>query len=435
MGSKQFLGKGRAILGLSLVAMTWIGCQQASVSADGETATGSAKGAQAKSAPGKGGAGDGLGVQAPQEDLTGAVVPNESAIQDLVSKDQGQTRSGVIYVSIAHLAKSEQGTQDLDVYRFGITKALNSLSMKPQIKRLDPLDPGQTLYRVNLADFSMTVNDLNTIQRMPGANNAIKQVGGSAVIKGDWLVYAVTRPEAYDAIMGVPNFVGALEGELRVDRKKAVYWNIQSSEVTFEPRVLERIPVEVGGKPGGYYWRSYDFARADVQRRGFENPQTLAQAGITDLVAGEYFFSLPNGLQGYMLSGFATQHRIDAQAFVATDSNRPQDGLRRCVGGVPSCGYVINGESCLSCHENGVKLNKTVAGIKGATKEEADRLFAQDAERFSSAIREMGFADAGVEPILATLRRFRQDNNVSDARRQGSEVSPSAGRGVLNRAR
>jgi hypothetical protein len=435
---KTVSGRRRLMLGLGLAAMTMVGCQQASISGEGETGQGAGKPKTTAKSGVSGasqGSDGGLSVRPPAEQLANAAVPDDSKIEELVQKDGGSAQAGVIYVSLAHLAKSGQGTQDLEVYRFGVTKALNSLSMKPEIKRLDALDEGQTVYKVNLADFSLSANSLALVQRVAGANNAIKQVGNSTVIKGDWLVYAVTRPEVYDNIMGVPNFVGALESELKVDPRKAVYWNISSSEVTFAPRVLERIPIEIGGKPGGYYWRSYDFARTDVQRRGFQNPETLRRAGVVDLVAGEYFFSLPNGLQGYMLSGFATQHRIDAQSFVATDSNRPQDGLRRCVGDHQQCGYVINGESCITCHGNGVKINETVSGIKGAAKEEADRLYAQDAQRFASAIREMGFEDQGVEPVKATIQRFRTDNNVTDARRQGSEVSPTSGRGVLARPR
>ena len=424
--------------GLGLAVVTWMGCQSSSISGDIESNQEGAKENQKRksgvAAASQGGE-SGLNAKPSSEQLVNAAAPDEAKIQEIVQKDGGSAQAGIIYISLAHLAKSGQGTQDLEVYRFGVTKALNSLSMKPQIKRLDPLDDAHTVYKVNLADFSLNANSLGLVQRVAGANNAIRQVGNSTVIKGDWLVYAVTRPEVYDNIMGIPNFVGALENELRIDTKKAVYWNISSSEVTFEPRVLERIPIEIGGKPGGYYWRSYDFARKDVQIRGFQNPQTLRSAGVVDLVAGEFFFSLPNGLQGYMLSGFATQHRIDAQSFVATDSNRSQDGLTRCVGGHKQCGYVINGESCITCHSNGVKINPTVAGIKGAAKEEADRLFAQDAQRFAAAIREMGFEDQGVEPVKATIQRYRTDNNVSDARRQGSEVSPTSGRGVLARPR
>jgi hypothetical protein len=436
---KNWIRRSRLILGMGFTALTLTGCQQSSLSGDLESAEGGGKenatnksGLVASSGQGAEGGGN---VRPSSEQLANAPVPDEAKIQEIVQKDGGNAQSGVVYISLAHLAKSGQGTQDLEVYRYGVTKTLNSLSMKPAIKRLDPLDEGQTVYKVNLGDFSLNANTLGLVSRVAGANNAIKKVGNATVIKGDWLVYAVTRPEVYDNIMGIPNFVGALETELRVDTSKAVYWNISSSEVTFEPRVLERIPIEIGGKQGGYYWRSYDFARRDVQVRGFQNPQTLRRAGVIDLVAGEFFFSLPNGMQGYMLSGFATQHRIDAQSFVATDSNRPQDGLRRCVGGHQQCGYVINGESCITCHENGVKINQTVAGIKGASKEEADRLFAQDTQRFAAAIREMGFEDQGVEPIKATIHRFRTDSNVSDARRQGSEVSPTSGRGVLSRAR
>jgi hypothetical protein len=413
------MGKGKdgriMIVGLGLLASSWLGCQQAGLGGgDGASDAESKSKALAKSGAAPSGVENSDTAQDPSR-LANAPVPDESAIQDLVAKDQGKAGSGAIYVSLAHLAKGGKGTQDLEVYRFGVTKILNSLSMKPEIKRLAPLDEGKTVYRVNLADFGLTANDLNTMKRMPGSANAVKRVGNADVIKGDWLVFAATRPEAYDSIMSLPNFVGILESELRIDRSKAVNWYVNASNVTFEKRRLERIPINIGGKPGGYYWRSYDY--------------------LAFLVAGEFFFSLPNGLQGYMLSGFAEQHRLDARSDVATDFNRPQDGLKRCVGGKQACGYVINGESCITCHANGVRINDTITSIKGASTEEANRLYAQDAKRFKSEINEMGFADQGEEPVLATLRRYKADNNVKDFRPQGSEISPTAGRGVTSRLR
>jgi hypothetical protein len=340
--------------------------------------------------------------------LEGMEVPGEGDVDSIVSGE-----GGGLFVSLAHLGQGKSA-KDLEVFRYGVTKALNSVSTNPQIIKLAPVDPAESVYRLNPTDFRLSADDMNIILSAPGANGGVRQVGGAKVIKGDWLVYAVTRPEVYDKIMRIPNDVGALESQIGVNRSRgAISAEVGDgqSEVTFGRRTLERVPIEVGGEPGGYYWRSIDY--------------------FTALTAGEFFFSLPNGLQGYMLSGFATQHRIDAQPFVATDRNRPQDGIRQCVGGEAPCGYVINGESCITCHANGVKMSKNFGGVRGGSVADFEKLVAQDADRFAKALSKMGFDSVGVEPVLETLKVYRSVSGNGDKRQGGSEVNPVFPRGGI----
>ena len=234
--------------------------------------------------------------------------------------------------------------------------------------------------------------------------------------------------------MKLPALDSILEASLGVDDSKAVYVNATKSDVVFNGRVLERVPIEHGGKPGGYYWRSFDFARGDVMQRGFQDPTNLKTAGIPDLVAGEFIWSLPNGLQAYFLVGFGHQHRYDVPGpggsidpAVATDSRRPQDGLHPCVGGMASCGFVINGESCMTCHSGGVNIPQSTGGTTGASLAEITALLNQDRARFAGAIKEMGFAGVAIEPILGATKIYRTDRNVSDRRTQKSEVSGLTG--------
>lgn len=330
------------------------------------------------------------------------VVPNQAKVEQIVA----QAGTHGYFITVAHLSQSGRSS-DLDVFRYGVTKALNSISTNPKIVRLNPIDPAQTVYNFNPSDFRLNDNDINLILRGPGAEQGVQRIGDSILIKADWLVYSITRPEIYDLIMRIPNDVGSLERQLGITpNSPRISGEVPSghSEVTFERRTLIRIPIDVGGEPGGYYWRSVDYFQF--------------------LTAGEFFFSLPNGLQGYMLSGFANQHRIDAQPFVATDRNRAQDGLNRCVGNEPTCGYVINGESCITCHANGVKLSKSVHSVQGGTQQDFENLIAEDGQRFSRALSLMGFDNVGTEPILATLKAFRSRSGISDQRENGSEVNP-----------
>ncbi len=352
----------------------------------------------------------------------------DDQVTTIVESDAQNARKTVIYASFAHMIKDgETVASDLDVYRYGLTKALNSISVRPTIVIPEAVDDAALVMRVDLESYGIHDRDWAKIQSAPLASDNISQVGNATVVKGDWLVYAVTRPEAYNQIMRIPATIPMLEAQLGVDPSKAVFVGVKTSEVTFSQRVLERIPITTPGKSDGYYWRSYDFARPDGVAKGFSNPESLRTAGIPELVAGEFFFSLPNGLQGYALSGFGQQQRLDAQAFVATDGNRAQDGLKRCVGGVAHCGYVINGESCITCHASGVKLAPSITMTKGATREEIDGLFAADIERFQTALDDMGYPEVNAEPVRETVNFFKQDRNFADKRDQGGEVEAVGG--------
>ena len=364
-----------------------------------------------------------------------AVASSDRAMQ-LISGDSSANGGGnIIYATIGHLSPSGQQTSQLNVVRFGLTKVLNSISMNPYIVPLTPLDNGKTVYRINMDDYKQP-NALSRIRTAPNAENNISQVGNATVVKGDWLVYALSRPEVYDIMMSLPQLGSMLVSTLGVNYNQAVYVNTNRSEVTFGGRVLMRAPIELGGKPGGYFWRSYDFARPDVMQRGFQNPQSLQSTSIPDLVAGEFFFSLPNGLQGYYLTGFGDQHRYDVPGPggtsidppVATDYRRPQDGLSYCVGGKAPCGFVINGESCMTCHASGINAPTDPAGTNGATMAQITSLITADQSRFAGAVKEMGFIDVQEEPIMATIKIYRDTNSFADKRGQGSEVSGLLGR-------
>ena len=367
--------------------------------------------------------------------------PAQSDIDQLVAKDPGGP--GVIYVVISHLVKGK-GTANLDTVRFGLAKALNSVSTNPSIVVPVPLDKAETLYRVDLNAYNQADKWQYIKSKNSGSSQSVRSVSGKEVVDGDWLVYALTRPETYDGLMNLPQLVGGLDATLGVNYDNAVFINSEQSNITFNKRILMRIPTNWKGQTDGYYWRSYDFAIGGFAAASYNDPASLAQSlrgggtltNIPRLVAGEFFFSLPNGLQGYMLSGFGGQHRIDAQSIVATDRNRPDDGLSRCSGGASSCGYVINGESCIVCHSSGI--NRPVvqgAVFKGSTRlndEEgkalADKLFNGDSARFTKALlkirADMHLGETPNEPVKEAVSRYKEFRKVDDRRQQGPEVAP-----------
>jgi len=372
------------------------------------------------------------GSEAPDSDIQ---VPDSSAIEQLIATDAA-SRGGanVVYARIDHLSPDKSQSSELNVVRFGMVKVLNSVSTAPAIVRPVAIDAAKTVYRIDFNEFAQP-GAVARLNGAPYAQENLSRIGSATVVKGDWLVFVLSRPEVYDYLLRLPQLGTMLDATLRVDYNQAKYVNTDKSDVTFAGRVLMRVPINNGGKPGGYYWRSYDFGRADVQQRGFSDPRSLRTTAIPDLVAGEIIYSLPNGLQAYYLVGFGNQHRFDVPAGsgigslpVASDMRRPQDGLTHCVGGKASCGFVINGESCMSCHSAGVNAPTSPAGTTGATLAEMNEYIKQDRARFTGALSEMGFPEVSDEPILATCRLFLADRGISDKRQQGSEVPGLVGR-------
>jgi hypothetical protein len=358
-----------------------------------------------------------------------ARAPDTATVEQLILKDAATNNSpSVLYATIDHLARSGKDEGDLDVVRFGMTKALNSVSTAPRIVPLKAIDPAQTVFRIDLAELKQA-RSLGLITSAELAATNVSKVGNATVVKGDWLVFALSRPETYDRLIGLPALGSMLEAQLRVDLSKAVQINTDKSEVVFNGRVLERMPLEIGGKPGGYYWRSFDFVRDDVMQNAFADPTILRNTSIPDFVAGEFIYSLPNGMQAYYLTGFGDQHRFDVPApgksidpGVATDFRRGQDGVGQCVGDKPSCGIVINGESCMTCHMEGVRLPAQVVSTNGATMEQMKQFLDQDRARFKQALTEMNFPQVSIEPIYGTLLIFKKDRSFADKREQAGEV-------------
>src|SRR5205085_12200505 len=122
-------------------------------------------------------------------------------------------------------------------------------------------------------------------------------------VRGDWFVAVASRTPLYHDLLNLPMSERELEKLLRIDplenirQERVARAGFNSSGVSRNNRLIERH--ESGGV---VYWRSYDFGRNTGKQNLFAHP--LAGGEGTDGFqhdGGEIIFSLPNGLQGYML--------------------------------------------------------------------------------------------------------------------------------------
>ncbi|MEM7603036.1 MAG: hypothetical protein AAF357_16690, partial [Verrucomicrobiota bacterium] len=264
---------------------------------------------------------------------------------------------------------------DLDPHRAAISKLINSLSMNAKITRPTAIDEEATIYRIDLRDYQWYPEDWDeVVQYYPYGVLGIdrqkeelieRYTGASmAYLRADWFTFAAAQPPLYDDIMyrllGMEsdsdddNVLEMLEDSLGVDRignlqeGEAMRAGFQFSGVSEANRLIERHEL---GSYQGAYWVSYDFTPLSPKRTQELKLAPLGpmDASLTDdhdhifeHDGGEMIYNLPNGLQGYMLTTQDGKRLDRGPIEIVQDDNR-QDNV------------ILNGISCMACHDQGIK--------------------------------------------------------------------------------
>ena len=347
---------------------------------------------------------------------------------------------------------------DLDPHRAAVGKLINSLSMNAKITVPEAIDGEGTIYRIDLRDYNWSEEQWEqVVSYYPYGiigidrqkENLIARHTGSpmAYLRADWFTFAASQPPLYDQIMdellGIDptqeDVHTQLDEALGVDRfenlreGRAMRAGFQYSGVSGANRLIERHEL---GSHQGAYWVSYDFTPLSAERT---HDLTLAplgpvEAGLTDdhehmfnHDGGEMIYHLPNGLQGYMLTTNKGVRLDRAPIEIVQDDNR-QDKV------------ILNGISCMACHDKGVKppikvtdlSKRTLATMEDEVRplveaagildfKESNLLkklypepavlqaaIKEDFERFTKAEMEAtGGRSGAAEPILGLYKEFR----------------------------
>jgi WD40 repeat protein/mono/diheme cytochrome c family protein len=373
-----------------------------------------------------------IGAGAPAAGAAPAAFVTDADIYRAVLADlqamEPRRRRFARYLTLAHLANAGAGEADLRLHRQALSKLANSLSWHPRVTRPQPVDAGQTIFRLDLRDYRWeprlwdrlaAASPYHAVE--PGADGrALAALAGCErpVLRGDWFVAAASRPPFYHDFLGLPGTDRALERLLQVDvaaglrEDRAARAGFNGSGVARNNRLLERHDA-----PFGAYWRSYDFAGNSGRENLFEHPLgpsgvLTPDSGAFAHVGGEVIFSLPNGLQGYLLVDGQGRRLDKAPGEVVSDARRP-DRL------------VENGLSCIGCHAGGLlpkddqvraHVLKETGAFSEADREAvralyppADRfraLLDEDAARFVRALERAGVTPGEPEPVLAVELRY-----------------------------
>src|SRR5438552_2871291 len=239
------------------------------------------------------------------------------------------------YSTIHQLHNAGLADGELQTYRHGLAKLINSVSWEPDLVVPQAVDPAQTIFRIDLRDYRWNADTwkrvldfypYGIVYNTPTARFVYTATECDLpYVRADWFVVAASRPPLYHGLLQLPGNDQDLEHDLRIDvptnlrEERVVRAGFNGSGVSRNNRLIERHKTAYGA-----YWKSYDFAGNTERQNLFAHP--LGPGKDADLFkqdGGEIIFNLPNGLQAYMLVD-GKGNRIDqGPTSIVSVKNRP----------------------------------------------------------------------------------------------------------------
>lgn len=355
------------------------------------------------------------------------------AVANHVRSEPTERRRFLRYFTLHNLFNHPMiGEDDLPDYRAALSKVVNSLSwgqrirvpepvpflVPPDLPEQDGID--QLVFAIDIRDYGWDKTSFweEVQQKYPYgqsfefADETLHELDQSIqdstgvvlpVLRADWFIATATRPDLYHTALQIPQDARDLERRLDVDIAAAFRHptletiaraGFPRSGVSGQNRMVQRSDSRFG-----FYWKSYDFkpdtGRANLLRFPL-GPVSLLEGARSTLDrfafehdGGEIIFSLPNGLQAYMLTD-GNDQRIDAGPIEVVS-----DPLK--TSGTPA---IINGLSCMACHKTGMINFRDFVRDNNATfdqveqhvrriypeQEQMDGLISSDRRRFVEAV-------------------------------------------------
>ena len=338
------------------------------------------------------------------------------------------------YFSLVNFSNNAQTTsEDLRLYRAALSKAINSLSWKPNIVLPRPIDKNQLIFAIDLRTLdwddkkkvwqTMTNNypygltldskENDEAESLFKIQNEICKLTNCniPIVRADWFVSNATKPPIYHNILSIPETASELEKTVNVNVINNLNRNVvnragfQISGISTQNRLVERHDSSYGA-----YWKSYDFrpnndfSLLTTYPLGpkYEGNLYQKQAFVHD--GGEIIFNLPNGLQAYMLVN-GKDKRID---------NGPIEVVHDKQQSFSGTSVVSNGISCMGCHKNGMLPIKDIirqgTALPGLLGDKVNALYPKP-EKMTEFIEkdEKLFLTALKESVLPFVPEFAMD--------------------------
>lgn len=375
----------------------------------------------------------------------------QTAIRNYLYQARAEDRRHLRFFTLHHLHNNPTVTaRDLRYTRAALSKLLNSVNWQSADVVLPEAleETSDTVFVIDLRDFDWDAAIWETLlDHYPygvhhefSEDDDLQQLAADLTlfsgtnlpsVRADWFVVYASQPPLYNVLLDLPDHLDELTDRLGIDIEQ----NFLDAEldrsaftrsgVSSQNRLIERHEIPAGG----YFWISYDFkagrSRGDLVRFPlgpvFDGNPFLQQAFEHD--GGEIIWSLPNGMQGYMLV-LGSGERLDEPGpiDIVYDS--------AAIMGTPA---IINGVSCINCHSQGmitrfrdeIRLSRAVGGpVRDQvlelypTHEEMQELITGDQERFLAALERVTGPflednDQG-EPIGKVVSRYFSDLSPVD---------------------
>jgi tetratricopeptide (TPR) repeat protein/mono/diheme cytochrome c family protein len=348
-------------------------------------------------------------------------------IRDDLRQRPERDRRFARYFTLTHLHNAGLSHDELQSYRHGLSKLVNSLSWGPRVVVPQAVDPERTIFRIDLRDYQWSAGAWDAVLAanpygvlMPGPD--CTEIAREAqcrlpFVRGDWFVASAARPPLYHEVLELPATEPELQRLLRIDvaenirRERVARAGFNGSGVSRNNRLIERH--ESGSV---VYWRSYDFSGNTGRRNLFAHPLGASECDDPfEHDGGEIIFNLPNGLQAYFLTDGQGKRLDKGPVAIVSDPKRPDRAVE-------------NGLSCMSCHARGM-LEKTdqvrehvlanaasfprgdVESVRALYRpsDAFTALLRKDAQRFQQAVAETGAPWSVTEPIAALALRFEAE--------------------------
>ena len=361
-------------------------------------------------------------------------------IADHIRQQTVDRRPFLRYFSINHLLMSGTTADELAVHRDALAKIINHLSWKQQIVRPKEIEATQTVFVVDIRDVGWNLQPFEQIAEGKASarsklnlydlvlleypyslvyedSETWRQVeesylGPAALVRpipfvrADWFVSVAALPLLYEDMLQLPFELSQLESKLGVDSTANLRdGSVRRAGMTISGVSRNNRVVERHASNYGAYWKSFDYSSNKGPENMFHDPVQLSAVG------GEMVFSLPNGLNGYLVTD-AVGNRIEvAPTSIVTDKFAEDKTVR-------------NGLSCIRCHDNGIKgfidnVRSAVEAGPGspgfdkrqvlrlyAPNDEMQKLIAEDTERFRKAMELVLGKPQVREPCVPVTRRF-----------------------------
>jgi tetratricopeptide (TPR) repeat protein len=331
------------------------------------------------------------------------------------------------YFTLAHLHNAGLAADELQSYRHGLAKLVNSLSWGPRVVVPKAIGPAAAVFRIDLRDYQWDEATWDAVLALNPYGVALDTDAAKFAtaatrcrlpcVRGDWFVAAAARPPLYHDVLKLPETDRDLERLLRVDvtrnirQERVARAGFNGSGVSRNNRLIERH--EAGAV---VYWKSYDFLANTGRQNLFARP--LGPGGDEGHFrhdGGEIIFNLPNGLQAYLLVDGAGRRIDKGPTSVVSDPKRPDRAVE-------------NGLSCMSCHAKGMiekddQVRAHVLKNPGAFAEadletvkalympaaQMRELIRKDAKRFQEAVAKTGAPLTATEPVAVLALRFEAE--------------------------